>query len=124
LEHPGSFFLEEVNEHLGVASSLETVTPPLERGAQVSMIVDLPVEYDGDCSVFVSKGLVPTRNIDDAEPPHPEGNAWGDEESFVVWATVANRVTHAAQVSLTLLRGAGWRPADESCDPAHGLLTV
>src|SRR4051812_4607128 len=90
----------------------------MAAGAQarlkVAKVVDLAVEDDVDGPVFISDGLVATRDVNDAEPAHADRHTICDAIPTVIGAAVANGIAHCAQVGrgrpvlpLRLARSAG-----------------
>src|SRR5436853_385121 len=108
-----------MNQHLGVRTGRETVTPLFELRRELPIVVNLPVEDDPDGLVFVRHRLVAGFEIDDAEARHPDTEWAVAMNSAPIRSSVDEDLTH----SLQRLPADG--PArvnlDDSEDPAHGL---
>src|SRR6266446_6248353 len=61
-----------MDQHLGIAAGLETMTPCLEFSAQDEIVVDLAVEDGPDRPVLVAHRLVAGMQVDDGEAPVAE----------------------------------------------------
>ena len=94
----GAFFFVEVHQRFGVAVGFEAVAGAKQICAQFPEIVDLAVEDYPDGSVFIRHGLVAGREIDDAEPPHPEAAAAVDMIAFVIRAAIPDLIAHGADL--------------------------
>jgi len=105
----------EMDEDLGVGkggklmSSLDKVLP------EFTVVVDLTVEDDTDRFVFVEDRLITPCDIDDREPPHPQGDMPVVINPFIVRAAVKNGPAHHRQKGRI-------RPARNSDDSAHNFL--
>ena len=64
-----------VEDDLRVARRGEAVPLALQLGAELLEVIDLPVEGDPDGAVLVAHRLVAAGEVDDAQPPLPEGHA-------------------------------------------------
>ena len=58
---------------LCVAVRLQTVAARFQLGPTLDMVEQLTVEDDEDVAVFVRHRLLSVRQVNDAQPPHPQG---------------------------------------------------
>ena len=78
VEHPGhagAVLLVEVQQDLDLGVGAKDVALGGKGCAQLEVVVDLAVEDDGDGLVLVEDRLLAGGDVDDGEPPRPEGNA-------------------------------------------------
>src|SRR6185369_17401372 len=122
-EHPAQVFdgvrtelLVEMDDRFGVTRRTEHVSAAREPRPQLAVVVDLAVEHDPDGAVLVRHGLVSVLEIDDAQPPHAEGDAVAEMDAFVIRSTVRHRAAHGADLAVG--HRTATRPED-SCNPAH-----
>src|SRR5207247_6169792 len=80
-------------------------------------IENFTIEDDPGGAILVENRLVPTREIDDAEPPHTERAAALDKGSLIIRAPVNDGLTHA--VDQGRLDGFS-RGTDNASYSAHG----
>ena len=86
-----------MNDHLGVGSRSERVTPGLELLAKFPEIVNLTVEHDVNGAIFVRHRLVRAGiQVDDSESPEAKSRPAirGDEHTSIVRTAVLKRVAH------------------------------
>ena len=98
------------------------MTRRFEIAAQLGEVVDLAVEDDPDRAVLVVNRLMAGRQIDDAQPPHPERHAFFHPHALVVGAAMADDVAHPMHERAALIGREGRRRCgrfDEACYPAH-----
>jgi hypothetical protein len=62
----------EVEDRFGIAISGIAMTALFEYWSKFGMIVDFSVEDDPKSSVFIAHGLMPTRQINNAEATKPK----------------------------------------------------
>src|SRR6478672_5496668 len=79
----------------------------LELRSQFTIIVDLAVEYDGDCLVFIEGGLFAREQIDDCEAPHSQGDASRNQKAFRIRTTMRHPLAHCVEQLLCTIEG--WR---------------
>ena len=108
--------LIEMNNRFGVALSAERVSPPFELPAQIAVVVDFSVKDDPDGAVLVGDRLLPTCEVDDAQPPHAEGHAVPEVHPLVVRSAMDHRGAHGAYLVLE-----GWAsvPPDDAGNTTH-----
>src|SRR5262249_2995921 len=94
LDEVGSVLLVEMDNDLGVGIRGEPVSPRLETGPQIPVVVDLAVEHDPDRAVLVGQRLMTADQVDDAEAAHPEANRAVGVDTLVVWSPVDDRLAH------------------------------
>ncbi len=114
LEAGGAELLVEVRDHLDVAVPPEAVPARLELGAQLDVVVDLPVADADDLAGLVGDRLVAGLEVDDREPPHRERDRAGREAPLAVRAAVPHQLDRVERL--------GRRPAPrrgDAEDPAH-----
>ena len=107
----------QVHDRFGVAMSADHVPARDQSRPQLAVVVDLAVEYDRVRAVFGGHRLPPAREVDDAEPAHPEADGTGDEAAFVVRPTMTNRAAHRPDQGG--IDGALGVPVDDAYDAAH-----
>src|SRR5213592_3658895 len=109
-----------MQDDLGVALSGEHVSLRDQPTPQLAVVVDLAVEDDDLRPVFVEDRLSPARQIDDAEPSHPEADGALHIDALVVRPAMANRGAHPPH------RGGGGGPGGvcvyDSDDTTHAKL--
>jgi hypothetical protein len=64
-----------VDDHFRVTVGIEAVTAFFKISAQFGEVVDLAVENDPNCFVFVEHRLVSAGQIDNAETAHAQSHA-------------------------------------------------
>ena len=108
--------LEEVHDHLGVAARPEAVAGRLELGAELGVVVDLPVLNDVDAAVLAGHRLMPSGEVDDRQAARGERDGPGDHVAVVVRAAMHERGAHRRERR-------GVRPArtggSKATDAAH-----
>jgi hypothetical protein len=95
LECALSPLLVRMDDGLGIARGVEDVAGGFELGPQLLVVVDLTVEDEPHGSVFVVDRLLAGRQIDDAQPAHPETDAGFHVDPFVVGTAMPDDVAHA-----------------------------
>jgi hypothetical protein len=85
------------------------------------VIVDLPVEDDMDCVVFVGDGLAASLHADDTQTAHPDPYVSSDQLSLVVRTSMTNGIAHQGDIDF-LYR----RPVEREYpgDSAHNLFKI
>jgi hypothetical protein len=83
-----------VDDRLGIAGRIEPVTERFELLSELAVIVDFAVEDDPGRLVFAMDRLMPGRQIDDAQPAHPETCPGLDVDPLVVRATMPYDLAH------------------------------
>jgi hypothetical protein len=78
----------------GIAIGGESMPFGNERIAKGLVIVDLTVEDHPNAAIFVRDRLMPSAQIDDAEPAHADAATAIDINAFIVWPAVANLIAH------------------------------
>src|SRR5262245_65357035 len=106
-----------MDDHLGVRGRGKAVTPCLELGPELAVVVDLAVEDDPYGAVLVGQGLAARIEVDDAETPHPDPERPVAVDASAVGSPMENRLRHLLQDGRRgrLLAIA----AKEAEDPAH-----
>jgi hypothetical protein len=61
------------------------------------VIVDLPVENNGDRTIFIADRLMAGCKVDDAEAAHAEADPALGEEPIIVRAAMRHHVAHTTQ---------------------------
>ena len=84
----------------------------------VLIVVDLSVKGEHLGAVLVENGLTPALQVDDGQPPEPQGQGAVHIIVRVVRATVTDGVRHRAEHPRVLL---GVAAVNESNESAHGL---
>ena len=84
----------EMQDDLGVALSGEHVSLRDQPTPELAVVVDLAVEDDDLRVVFVEDRLSSARQIDDAEPSHPEADVAVHVGALVVRPPMTNRLAH------------------------------
>ena len=86
-----------MRQYFSVRSTEKGVSAFLEIIAELTIVVDLAVQNNGDGFVFIEGGLFASDKIDDREAAHSEGGAIGDKQPFRVRATVYHALTHGVK---------------------------
>src|SRR6266699_2531810 len=110
-----------MDQHLGIAAGLETMTPCLEFSAQDEIVVDLAVEDGPDRPVLVAHRLVAGMQVDDGEAPvtEPAEIVGGAPLAFSVRSPPADRSQHLPRHIGRDRRGALRTQPQITGDPAH-----
>ena len=115
----GPVRLVEVQDRLGVAVGSERVATAFQLPPQRLEVVDLAVEHEPQRAVLVAHRLRgPRREVDDAEPPHPEPDRAVDPDALVVRPAMAKGRGHAAK---QILSRRGTVEMNRAGDATHGL---
>ena len=112
-------FLIGVDDDLGIRVSAERMPAPFERLAQLREIVDFAVENNRDIACFVEYGLVPTRQVNDAEAAHPERRRRSHQEPVFIRAAMPQRPHHPAR---NFFGQFGPLNSNDTTDSAHSAL--
>jgi len=87
--------LIKMKDYLGIALGAKPMAFFSERGAQVSKIVDLSIEYDPNCLILVRKRRIcPLLQINDRKPPLAEPDVRSRVRPTRVRAAVNNGRAH------------------------------
>ena len=112
-----AILLVEMNDGFGVALGAIVMAARDQALAQNAVVVDLAVENDPKCAVFVAERLVAGRKIDDAEAAHAQTYPLVDEHPVIVRTPVGHDVAHAAHQGRV---GPGVSTElKDSCNAAH-----
>jgi hypothetical protein len=108
----------EMEDALGIGVGPEPMPPADQSLPKGKIIVDLPVENDMDCIVFVGDRLSTSLHADDAQTAHPDPDAASDQTSLVVRPSMTNGIAHQGDVDIL-----NRRPVEREYpgDSAHGL---
>src|SRR5688572_9880579 len=106
-----------MDDRLRVAVGLEDVAGAFEVAAQLPVVVDLAVEDDPDRAVLVRDRLLAAFEIDDAEAPHAERDAFADVDAFLIGAAVHDGPAHPADLLLEDRRAV---PPHDTGNATHG----
>src|SRR2546422_8655289 len=98
---------------LGVALGRERVSAGQEPPAELAIVVDLTVKDDDLRTILVEDRLSPPREINDAEPSHPEADGALHVDALVVRPAMPNRVAQPPH------RRGGGGPRGRCGDGAH-----
>src|ERR1035438_7692451 len=114
-----------MNENFGVGLGREGVSQRGQPLAQLTIVVDFPVENNRDIFVFIPRGLMPAGKIDDAQPSHPQRQPGSarivGEKSFLVRTTMLKGRRHCADSHLGFGNAIGER---STANAAHALLAL
>src|ERR1035438_1727934 len=83
-----------MNDDFGIGVSGEDMTASLQLGTQLGKIINLAVEDNPNRLVFIEDRLVPTLQVDDAEPTHAQTNASLYKDPLVVGPAVHDGLPH------------------------------
>src|ERR1051326_2256816 len=75
-----------------------------EIRAHLAIVVNLAVQDDGDCAVFVESWLVAGEQIDNRETSHTQRDAIIDEITFRVRAAMMHAIAHRTQQLFRAIR--------------------
>ncbi len=107
-----------MNQHLDVRrQAAESVAEPAQFLLQLEVVVDLAVGDDVDGAGLVGDRLLAGGDVDDGEPPHPQGHARQMHHALAVGAAVRERPHHAGEVRFRDRRLQ--IPVDDANDPTH-----
>src|SRR5207302_7682984 len=67
-----SVFFVEMDDGFRVAISFVAVPACFQALAQIGVVINLAVENNPDGAGFVAEGLMPSGNVNNAEPPHTQ----------------------------------------------------
>src|SRR5439155_17997297 len=115
-EHVDAVLLVEMDKRFGITVCFEPVPAFFQACAQLQIIINRTVEDDMDRFVFVRNWLVAAGQVNDAEPPNRQTNAWLHEIAFVIRPAVPQRLRHLLKERPTI------RPvlrSDVTSNPAH-----
>ena len=106
-----------MDPRLGVAAGRQPMPPRQEILPQLGILEQLAVEGDPDRSVLVGERLPAACQVDDRQPPGPQGHARLDVDLLVIRAAMGDRRRHGQESS----RGEFPAPCQvhSACDTAH-----
>ena len=93
-DHIGPEVFIEMHQHFRIAVRPEAMSGGLELPAQAAVVVNLPIEHDGDRTIFVTDGLPASADIDDAQSAHAERHSIRYVISVGVGAAMRYGVAH------------------------------
>ena len=93
----GAVFLIQVDDGFSVALRTIAVTAIFQINSQLSMVVDLAVEDNPDIRVFIRNRLMPSLEIDDAQPAHGQANIPFHKETIVIRSPMHDLLVHPGQ---------------------------
>ncbi len=93
-----SVFFICVNDDFGVCFRLKYMPPGFQFPSHFPKIIDLPVEHNANCSVFVEYRLLSSLNVYYREAAHSHCDSILNAHSVVVRSTVDNRIAHLLQL--------------------------
>jgi len=105
-----------VNDHLGIGTAREPMTPSLEDLGQLAEVVDFAIEDDAERAALVGDRLLAGGEIDDLQPAVAESNGSVDEVAFLVGPAVAQSGRHAVN---EIWIGAPLIQREEAAKAAH-----
>ena len=111
-----------MNDDFGIGLGVEAMAALFQFRAKFGKIVDLAVVNDPRAAVFVENGLVPARQIDDAETPHTQPGTIRDIDAFVVRSPMDDSIAHLAHQGFGDVALPGC--AHYSGDSAHVLSSI
>ncbi len=109
--------LPSVHDDFRVAARVELVTEGLQLGNQLLVVVDLAVEDDDDGAVLVVERLLTGRDVDDGQPPMPQGNPGCMMLAAAIGSAMLLQVVHPAQQLAVQIATAA--NVDHAGDSAH-----
>jgi hypothetical protein len=111
-----------------IARGVENMSCRFQLSTQAAVVVDLSVENDPDSAVFVVDWLVPGRQIDDAQPAHPQSHTVIDVNPLIVGSAVPDHFAHPMDeipVALEMpLRRLEVAVFCKTCDATHELVPL
>jgi len=90
-------FFIQVNNHFRIGVRSKPVALGNQTLAEFGEIVDLAVERDLDCSVFVAKGLLARRGIDNRQATVNKAEPWSEELTGAIRPAMRDSMGHAMQ---------------------------
>ena len=117
VDDPFAFFFVEVEDCLGIRSRAVPVTPRLEAGPKLGMVVDLAVENDPDSPVLVAHRLLAAADVHDRKAPMCQPGAAVDDQPLSVRPAVRDAVAHPHEP--IVLSALAWVELDDAGYSAH-----
>ena len=111
--------LVKVRDDLGVAAAREHVALGRQSLADRLVVVQLAVLRRPDRAVLVGERLMPSFDVDDAQPSHADRDARGDVGADVVGAAVPDDVGHALEGVGEITSAGSPLQLHDPTDPAH-----
>src|SRR5467141_434420 len=125
-EHPAEFaealfapFFVGVNDDFSVRMRAKRVAASFERATQLLVIVDLPVEDNGDVVGFVEDVLVTAGKVNYTEAAPTESHGGSDKQPIFVRAAMTKRLHHPAGNCFGLI---GSFKSNDAADSTHGVI--
>ena len=87
----------KVRQYLGVGLGNELVTTFFEVGADLAVVIQLAVHHHDDRLVLAKDRLVAGVQIDDREPPHPQGGSVVQPQPLGIWPAMHDGLAHRMQ---------------------------
>jgi hypothetical protein len=78
----------------GIALGAVTMTAGFQPNSQLTMVVDFPVVNNPKTLVFIGDRLLPSLDVNDAEPAHCQADIFLNEKPFIVWPAMHDLVVH------------------------------
>src|SRR4029077_6069742 len=88
-------FFVQVNDRLGIRVRRKVMAAALQFTPQFGVVVDFAVQHDPEPAILVRNGLMAAGQVDDAESPEPEANAFATIDALVVRAAMDDGFVHA-----------------------------
>src|SRR5580700_782579 len=83
-----------MDDNFCVSIRFEDMTPPQQIGAEFLIVINLAIEDDPDCSVFIRQRLMSGAEINDGQTAKTQPDRPSDMISLIIGTTVTNRVRH------------------------------
>jgi len=88
-----------MNDHFGIGTRAEFVTPPFQVLSQLQVVVDLAVENEDDVSILVADRLPTALNVHYAEATHREADPSIYKTALIIGSSMPNHLLHGRKYS-------------------------
>jgi hypothetical protein len=116
-----AIFFIEMDNRLGVAVGIETVTKFFQAGAKFGVIIDFTVKNDPNVAAFVAHWLVAAGQIHNAQPSETKRYRTGEEPTSIIRPAMTQNSGHGVQL---FCRKPVPTHIENSADSAHSLFSA
>src|SRR5215469_4011290 len=89
-------FFIEMDDNFSITRCSEAMPPGFQLLSKVLVVVDLTIQYDPDCFVFIGNRLISCLQVNDAESPHSKTHWTTHVVTVVIRPSVRHAVAHRA----------------------------
>src|SRR5258708_3687469 len=86
-----------MTENFRVRAGTEDVAALFEAISKLRKVIDFAVGNDPDRIIFIGDGLMSARQINNAEPAHPEGDTTAEVVPMIIRAAVRDGLSHSGK---------------------------